>query len=284
MKRGFADIAEGQVHYRTARPAIGSGKRPLIMFHGSPGSSRSLERLVANLGRSRIVIAFDTLGQGDSCAPARPDVTMAYYGEAYSRALAWLGPDFAKVDTFGTHTGARTAAELAIYDPGRVNKVILDGMRRGTSDFWREYAAYVDLSRYIDQEGTQFFKAWTRLRDQYLFFPPYMRDAAHMRAKELPAADEMHDHALEVFKGIRTAHIPYRLAVLYPSEDRLPLIRVPTLSTCAPNDGPFGDIDYVASLIPGCVAKPHPHRPKMSDATDEEIANLSAMLTDWLDS
>ena len=86
-----------------------------------------------------------------------------------------------------------------------------------------------------------------------------------------------------MFKGIAWSHVPYRLAVLYPSEQRLPLITRPTLSTCAPTDGPFGDIEYVARLIPGAIARPHPHQARIGNATDAETANLASMLADWLD-
>ena len=71
--------------------------------------------------------------------------------------------------------------------------------------------------------------------------------------------------------------------MLYPSEQRLPKIARPTLCTCAPKDGPFGDLEYVAKLIPGAVARPHPQQVKMGAATDTEFANLAAMLTAWLD-
>ena len=39
IRRGFADIDEGQVHYRTA----GNGDPPLVMFHMSPTSSQHLD-------------------------------------------------------------------------------------------------------------------------------------------------------------------------------------------------------------------------------------------------
>jgi pimeloyl-ACP methyl ester carboxylesterase len=229
------------------------------------------------------VIAFDTMGQGDSCPPPSADVTFEDYARFYAEALTSLGPAFDRVDLFGTHTGARIAAEFAIAYPVRTGRLILDGMRRGPSDFWREYAALLDQSQDIDEDGTQFHKAWSRLRDSFFFFPSYRRDAAHFRGVRLPDPRELHEYALEVFKGIAWSHVPYRLAVLYPSEQRLPLITRPTLSTCAPTDGPFGDIEYVSRLIPGAIAKPHPQQARIGNATDAETANLSSMLADWLD-
>ena len=282
IKRGFADTAVGQVHYRMTRPT-GVTARPLVMFHGSPSSSLSLVRLMAHLSESRTVIAFDTMGQGDSCPPPSDDITFEDFARFYAEALAFLGPDFDCVDLFGTHTGARIAAEFAVAFPERSEKVILDGMRRGPNGFWQEYADSLDLSRYIDHDGTQFQKAWSKLRDSFFFFPPYRQDAAHFIGVPLPEAHALHAYALEVFKGIAASHIPYRLAVLYPSEQRLPKLARPTLCTCAPKDGPFGDIEYVASLIPGAIARPHPQEVKMGAASDPELARLAAMLTTWLD-
>ena len=283
IKRGFADTSVGQVHYRTARPSDGSRSRPLVMFHGSPSSSLSLVREIANLASSRTVIAFDTMGQGDSCPPPSADVTFEDYARYYAEALTSLGQEFARVDLFGTHTGARIAAEFAIRSPERTGKVILDGMRRGPTAFWHEYAASLDASQYIDEDGTQFHKAWSTLKDSFFFFPPYRRDPAHYRGNTLPSAQQLHEYALEVFKGISWSHVPYRLAVLYPSEERLPKITRPTLSTCAPTDGPFVDMEYVAKLVPGAIARPHPHQAKLNAASDAEIANLAAMLAQWLD-
>ena len=283
IKRGFADTSVGQVHYRTARPAGTSRTRPLVMFHGSPSSSLSLLREIANLALSRTVIAFDTMGQGDSCPPPSADVTFVDYARYYAEALTSLGPEFGRVDLFGTHTGARIAAEFAIAFAERTGKVILDGMRRGPNKFWHEYAASLDTSRYIDEDGTQFHKAWSTLKDSFFFFPPYRREPAHYRGNPLPSAQQLHEYALEVFKGISWSHVPYRLAVLYPSEERLPKITRPTLATCAPTDGPFRDMEYVASLIPGAIARPHPHQAKLNAASDAEIAGLAAMLASWLD-
>ncbi|CAN0492104.1 unnamed protein product, partial [Phaeothamnion confervicola] len=160
ITRGFADTSAGQLHYRTARPERASPARPLVMFHGSPSSSHSLSRQVGNLAEGRTVIAFDTMGQGDSCPPPSADVTFEDYARVYGEALKSLGREFDRVDLFGTHTGARIAAEFAIAFPDRTGKVILDGMRRGPNDFWHEYAASLDLSQYIDEDGTQYQKAW----------------------------------------------------------------------------------------------------------------------------
>ena len=62
IRRGFADIAEGQVHYREAGRAQ-SAALPLVMLHASPGSAKLLEPLMRPLAArlhdeagSRVVI------------------------------------------------------------------------------------------------------------------------------------------------------------------------------------------------------------------------------------
>jgi hypothetical protein len=42
-------------------------------------------------------------------------------------------------------------------------------------------------------------------------------------------------------------------------------------------------MEYVAKLIPGAIAQPHPQQVKMGAASDAELGRLAAMLTTWLD-
>ncbi|MDA0368238.1 MAG: alpha/beta hydrolase [Proteobacteria bacterium] len=276
--RGFIDIDEGQVHYRTA----GHGGTPLVMFHGSPGSSKMLSRLMSALGETRHVIALDTMGQGDSSAPARDNVDMAYFADAACRGLdAYGGMD--QVDVFGTHTGARIATEFAIHHPQRTRKLVLDGMSAAVTPQGLDYAKTLDKRHLVDQVGTQFFNTWTSLRDGYLFWPATARDAAHRRPTGLPPLDRLHDHVVDILKGFRTSHHAYIAAVTYPSPDRLPLITVPTLAVCARNDVPYAHLDGVADLVPGCAKMAHPHDNPETLATTEETQALAKMLADWLD-
>ena len=68
IRRRFADIDIGQMHYYTA--GEGQSERPPVCLMGpSPWSAKWLAPLVADLGETRWAIAPDTLGQGDSCPP-----------------------------------------------------------------------------------------------------------------------------------------------------------------------------------------------------------------------
>ena len=278
IDRDFVRIDEGQVHYRTA----GQGGTPLVMFHGSPGSSKMLSRLILAVGVTRQVIALDTMGQGDSSAPQGDDVDMAYFADAACRALTAQG-GFDKVDLFGTHTGARIATEFAIHYPERTRKVILDGMSAAVTSQGRDYAKTLDKRYLVDQVGTQFFNAWTSLRDGYLFWPATAKDAAHRRPTGLPPLDRLHSHVVDILKGFRTSHHAYIAAVMYPSPDRLPLITAPALACCARNDVPYPNLNAVAELVPKCTKMEHPHDNPETLATEEETVALAKMLADWLD-
>lgn len=248
ISRGFVDVAEGQVHFRTAGEAHGG--RPLVMLHPSPGSAKMLEPLLRTFGRRRRVLAADTLGNGDSSAPQggeQPPIT--YFADAHIRALDALGLD--RFDLYGSHTGANIACEIAIAHPDRVHRLILDGVSlydpEEQADMLANYAPGVT----IDLHGSQLNWIWHFVRDVYLFWPWYRRDAAHRRNLGLPSADELHDKVVEVLKAARTYHIPYRAAIAYDKVARLPLVRVPTLMACARTDMFLAYFDRVKNLVPG---------------------------------
>lgn len=246
IARGFADIDEGQVHYRQAgqsRP----GQLPLVMFHASPGSSRTLEPLMQVLAARRRVIALDTLGNGDSCAPAPDDPDLAYFANAHLRALTALGID--RFDAWGAHTGANIACEIGIENADRVRSVTIDGIGLYSAQEQADLLAHYLPQVPIDTQGSQFHVLWNFVRDAYLFWPWYRQDSAHRRPIGLPAAGDLHDKAVEVFKAARTFHLSYRAALRYPKADRLPLLKVPTLVTCARGDMLHTYLEAVCALV-----------------------------------
>jgi pimeloyl-ACP methyl ester carboxylesterase len=244
IRRGFTEIAEGQVHYRTA----GQGGVPLVMMHASPGSAKLLEPLIGAFGQHRRTIACDTLGNGDSCVPDTKNTTIAYFADAHLRALDALGLD--RFDLYGSHTGANIAVEIAIAAPHRVRRLVLDGVSlyapEERADMLVHYAPGVTL----DQNGSQLGWIWNFVRDAYLFWPWYKRDAAHRRPLGLPSAEELHEKVVEVLKSARTYHLSYNAAIGYDKEPRLKLVTVPTLLACARSDMLFEYFDRVRALMP----------------------------------
>src|SRR5690606_11041452 len=65
IKRRYADLPHGQLHYRIS----GEGKTdraPLLCFHMSPNNGRIYENLMVCMGTERTVIVPDTPGFGMS--------------------------------------------------------------------------------------------------------------------------------------------------------------------------------------------------------------------------
>jgi pimeloyl-ACP methyl ester carboxylesterase len=250
IHRGFADVGALQVHYRTTGPADGV---PLVMIHQSPGSSKQLSGLMLALAAlGHRVVAPDTAGNGDSdplslAQPGIPDLA--------SHALASL--DTLGLDRFhlyGSHTGASIAMEIAIAQPARVGRLVIDGMGLYSGDLQSEV-----LDRYAreiapDAEATHLMKVWHFCRDQFLFWPYYNRTAEGRLPGGLPSDDDMHDFTVEVLKALRTYHLSYRAAFRHPKRDRLPLIRVPTLVCASPSDMLYAYFRDVAALVPDAQA------------------------------
>jgi pimeloyl-ACP methyl ester carboxylesterase len=211
-----------------------------------------LEPLMGQLGLSRHVVAPDTLGNGDSCAPGEAAPSIGYFADAHLRVLDALGAEH--FDLYGSHTGANIACEIAIKHPHRVRRLILDGISLYTADERADMLAHYAPSVAVDQSGSQFHWISQFVRDTFLFWPWYRKQAENRRAIGLPSADDLHDKTVEVMKSARTYHIPYRAAIAYDKEDRLPMVRVPTLLTCAAHDMFMAYFERVQQLMP--AAKP----------------------------
>ncbi len=274
IRRAFADLADGQVHYRHAgkpdRDAL-----PLLMLHPSPGSSRQLEPLMTELSRTRYVVAPDTRGNGDSTPIPLTQPEIADYARATLAFMDAAGIE--RADVYGAHTGACIAAELSLLAPGRVGHLVLDGLGLySTTDRDELLAVYAPEIR-PSLDGAHLLWAFMFCRDQYLFWPWFKRDAAHLRQVGLPTAEALHAFSLEVLKSIGTYHHAYRAAFRYPRRDRLPRITVPTLAVCSEEDMPFPYLDEVASLVPGS------HRrvirdPRTAEGAAEAATTIAAFL------
>ena len=94
------------------------------MFHQTPTSGRCYEGLLAEMGRDRIAIAVDTPGFGSSDPPSYAPAIADYAGAMYD-LLDFL--EFEFVDLLGDHTGSKIAVSLALRDPARVRRVVLNG-------------------------------------------------------------------------------------------------------------------------------------------------------------
>lgn len=120
MRKGYVEIAQGQVHYRM-KDGVGI---PIICFHQTASSSAMFEKFAAAYNGSEPIYALDSPGFGGSFDPDGMP-TMAEYADMLLDAIKALG--FDKVHLFGHHTGASLAIEIATTDPDRVASLMMIG-------------------------------------------------------------------------------------------------------------------------------------------------------------
>jgi pimeloyl-ACP methyl ester carboxylesterase len=229
------------VHVRDA----GEGQ-PLLMLHASPGSSKQLESKIAALAQGRRLIAPDTPGNGDSTPLPLPAPAITDYAAATLEFLDAIGLE--TCDVYGSHTGASIAVELALLAPGRIDRVVIDGIGVYSDAERANYLANYALTIEPDLIGSQFHRAFMFCRDQYLFWPWFETAAANRREGGLPDPQVLHDWVLEVCKAISTYHLGYRASFAHRAEDRLGLLTQETLFLAAENDPLLASTRTAATL------------------------------------
>ena len=127
--RHYADCRYGQIHFRSAEPADGTGadRTPLVCLHQSPGSALEYVEFQAVMAADRRVLCPDTAGYGASDGPASQP-NMEDYGAALADALTALGygaGGAGPVDVLGFHTGNFVAAALAVQRPDLVRRLVM---------------------------------------------------------------------------------------------------------------------------------------------------------------
>lgn len=220
-----------------------------MMIHASPGSSLMLTPLIAAMAEQRTVIAPDTLGNGDSSPAAGEAPRIEAFAAGHLAALDALGVN--EFDLYGTHTGASIATEIALVTPERVRHIILDGVGLYSEDQAAEMLARYAPAVEPDLHGAYLMWAWHFVRDTYMFWPWYSTDAAHRRPQGLPDAATLHTKVTEVLKALTSYHQSYRTAFAYNKRGRMPLLTMPTLTTCARTDMLMPMFEELTGMIPG---------------------------------
>ena len=272
VNRSYVTTRHGQL---LVRRIPGAG-HPLVMLHASPTSSTLLEPLMRELAAGRPVIALDTAGNGDSDPPdgAGP-VAVADFAAIVNEALAGLAPD--EFDLYGTHTGAMIAMELAISNP-RVRRLILEGVTMFDDGDRPDLLPREELlANYLPRfepswDGTHLAAAWHFRRAFTTYWPWFRRSRDGIRWVPMVELASFHRGFVEVARRLDTYHLPYHAALAYPTAERLPLIRVPTLIAAHPDDPLQAHSPEAASLVPDA----------RWDALPDDIGGVAALYEEFL--
>lgn len=246
VRRGFVDVAEGQIHYRHAGPA---NAPVLVMLHGSPTSAHALMPLMREMAKTFRVIAPDMLGNGDSSPAQKYPVTIEILADGAMRAFDGLG--LKEFFLYGYHTGGNLGIETALARPKQVKKLIIDGMGLYSPADRAALVGNQAPEMKADLEGTQLLRAWHLVRDGKIFWPWWNRGAQNVRGLGLPDPDTLHEDVLELLKCCRTYHHAYRAALGYDKVPRVKQLKLPVLVSASEKDMLRKYLDEAAALIPG---------------------------------
>ena len=216
LRRAYADLPHGQVHYaecgETGAPAV-------LLLHQTPRSWAEYRAVLPLLGERYRAIAMDTVGFGESDAlPGAPSI------EAWATAAVQLldAIGIATCHVVGHHTGGVIAVELAARHGARVRALVLSSTPFTDEAFRRARAQRppIDAVEPSD-DGAHLAALWRR---RQAFYPP-------------GRAELLHAFVLDALK-VRDLEAGHRAVAAYRMEDRVVSIRQPTLLIRAPDD-PF---------------------------------------------
>ncbi len=215
LKRAFADLSVGQVHYAEC----GDRNAPaVLLLHQSPRSYAEYRSVLPLIGAERRAIAMDTAGFGDSCAGDVP-ASIEQWARVACELLDSLG--LQQADVVGHHTGGVIAVELAASFPDRVRSVVLSSTPY-TGAAFRQARANSPPIDHVEPsaDGSHLTALWQRRQGFYPADRPELLQAFVLDA--LKASGQLEDG--------------HRAVASYRMEDRIHLVRQPALIIRAPQD------------------------------------------------
>ena len=214
VERRFVTVPDGTVHY-----AVAGGGPAVLLLHQTPRSWDEYRDVLPLLGRRRRAIAMDTVGFGDSSALTWGEDSIERWAAAAADLLEAVGLERAAV--VGHHTGAYVAAELAASRPERVEAVVLSSLNLSTRE---ERLAGATGRAVVDDvdatpDGGHVLELW---RGRAAFYPP--------------STELLERYLVDCLRAGARAAEGHRVVARYAVEERLPLIRCPTLLIAATGD------------------------------------------------
>jgi pimeloyl-ACP methyl ester carboxylesterase len=242
IKRRFADLSYGQMHYRVT----GSGPA-LLIIHAMPGSARQYSKLIEDMASDFTVYAPDIPGAGDSDALPNPAPSAEDFGEAMLEFIDVLNIDTLKA--YGSHSGGAIAAELAIRAPQRIERLVLDGLLEPSSEFKSELLEHYANPFPADLDGAYLTRIFQFCRDQFLFFPWYKRSTDANRGAGLSDPDSLKTWVQDVLNASTTYHLVYHAAFHWQASKRIKKIEPQTYLIASESDPLFDDTKAIAKKL-----------------------------------
>ena len=217
IRRAFADLSVGQVHYA----ACGDADAPtVLLLHQSPRSWAEYRAVLPLIGARYRAIAMDTAGFGDSADGGVP-ANIEQWARMARELLDALG--IAHADVVGHHTGGVVAFELAAAFPDRVRGLVLSSTPFTDEAFRRARAERPPIDEVAaSEDGSHLAALWQKRQG---FYPPERPDLLEAFVLD----------ALKVGHRVEEGH---RAVASYRMEDRIGRVTQPALIIRATHD-PF---------------------------------------------
>jgi len=215
IRRGYADTPEGQIHYAVA----GQGKAVLLL-HQTPRSWDEYRDVLPILGRKYRAIAMDTIGFGDSYRP-KGEASIEILARGVIQLMDALS--IRRASIVGHHTGGVVAVEVAAAYPDRVEKLILSSTPYVDAEDRERRKTRPPIDEVEEKpDGSHLTELWQK---RMPFYPKSRPDLLRRFVLD----------GLKVWDDVEAGH---RAVNQYRMEERVPLIKAPTL-VLAGTDDPF---------------------------------------------
>jgi pimeloyl-ACP methyl ester carboxylesterase/ketosteroid isomerase-like protein len=272
MKRRFADIAEGQVHYWQGGPKS-SRKRPLLFMHPGPQTARAQVPLLDILAEDRPVFAPDLMGMGDSSPPAPSgggDPDLEYYADAALRFADAVG--LKEFDLMGSSLGGYAAVEMALRQPKRARHLVINRLNIMSGELLEAFTRFHGPKVVPDQQDVYVTFLWSRLRDLYTYVPWFQQETRNLRGRGLPPPEIMHITMVEQMKMATTQYLAFNGYWRYPIAERFAALKIPVM---AGSDG--------VALLPTARAWEPKFSGDVIEASEADLRATAAEVNAFLD-
>ena len=202
--------------------------------------------MIEALAERFTVIAPDTPGYGgsDPLELHRPQI--ADYADALKEVVDALGLERAAL--FGRHTGAAIAIEYANRYPAQVSGVVLEGCPAFTPEEMEELvASYLPPFRPV-WDGGHVAWLWSRIRDQFSFFPWDRQGPASRLAIDMPRPSILNRIAMDLLLAGDGYRVAYEAAFRYDGAAAAAAARALTHYMATETDVLFPHLDRLHSL------------------------------------
>ena len=231
MKRVYADIPQGQIHYRIE----GSGE-PVLLLHAGVTSCDEYKRVIPFLSKNYCAIAPDFLGNGDS-DPAPYPYQIIDHARTMISFMDSLG--IKKANVVGHHAGGKVGLELAINWPERVGKLVMSSVGYKPNEdegiVINDPVKDMDFTSRVEikPDGSHLMEWWRR---STCWGNPL---------------DIVEERVLEYIKAGPRGEEIHWAGAHHDGRTRFPLIKCPTLLLSASQDPMSAVAEGVKRLIPG---------------------------------